>query len=146
MTSTPLSRLERIRAALAEEKLDAIYISGPVDDVYGRHSQNRFYASGFSGSSGIALITRDRAILAADFRYLEQAERQSAPRGFEVWKSEGKHAKWVGDLIRHADLCGKKIGVSRSDMTIGSFEALQKAVGDMPWGLRPEVGTASPII
>ena len=38
-------RLDRIREALAEEGLEALYISGPVDDVFGKHSQNRSHIS-----------------------------------------------------------------------------------------------------
>jgi Xaa-Pro aminopeptidase len=139
-------RLERIRAGLAEEHLDALWISGAVDDVYGRHSQNRFYASGFTGSSGVALITRDRAVMAVDSRYVEQAARQCEPRGFEVWKMEGKQTKWLPELVKHAGVASAKIGVSRADMTLGAFDAFQKAVAEMPWGLRPRAGSASPII
>jgi Xaa-Pro aminopeptidase len=139
-------RLDRIRAAMAEEQLDALYISGAVDDVYGRHSQNRHYSSGFSGSAGVVLVTRDRAVVAVDSRYVEQAGRESAPHGFEVWKTDGRRAHWVPELLKHADLCGKKVAVSAADMTVAEFEGLRRAVEGMAWGLRPTVGTASPII
>ncbi|MBK7723753.1 MAG: aminopeptidase P family N-terminal domain-containing protein [Dehalococcoidia bacterium] len=39
---------------------------------------SRYYTSGFTGSAGVVLVTRERAIIAADFRYTEQAERASA--------------------------------------------------------------------
>jgi Xaa-Pro aminopeptidase len=144
--STAATRLARIRAALAEERLDALYVSGAVDDVYGRHSQNRFYASGFSGSAGAALITRDRAIMAVDSRYVEQAGRECAPRGFEVWLTSGRQAKWLPELVTHAELPGAKIGVSGADMTLRAFEAFKKSIDELAWGLRPSVGPASPII
>lgn len=139
-------RLDCIRAALAEERLDALWVSGPVDDVLGRHSQNRFYVSGFTGSAGHALVTRDRAILAVDFRYVEQAEREAAPNGFEVWQYRSKQREWVPELVKHADLPGKRVGVSTADMTYGAYLALQAAVKVLPWGLRPDLGPASPIL
>ncbi len=143
---TKPSRLERIRAALEEERLDALFISGAVDDVYGRHSQNRFYASGFTGSAGAALVTRDRAIVAVDSRYLEQAGRESQPRGFEVWEAKGRQTTWLPELLKYAALFGAKLGISGADMTLRAHEAVQKALAEMPWGKRPTVGLASPII
>jgi Xaa-Pro aminopeptidase len=139
-------RLERIREAIAEERLDALYVSGAIDDVYGRHSQNRRYVSGFTGSAGAALVTRDRAIMAVDFRYTEQAERECGPRGFTVWKTEGRPDKWFPKLMKEADLPGRRIGISAADMTLASLGRLQRAVGEMAWGLRPELGPASPIV
>ena len=39
--------------------------------------ENRRYLSGFAGSAGYLLISRDAAVLATDFRYTEQAELQA---------------------------------------------------------------------
>ena len=139
-------RLARLRAALDEERLDAIWISGPVDDVYGRHSQNRLYVSGFSGSAGVALVTRERAIMAVDFRYTEQATRETGGRGFEVWETKERQLKWFEKLVKHAELPGKRIGVSMADISGAGYLALQKAANEMAWGLRPEVGPASELI
>ncbi len=140
------NRLDRIRAALAEERLDALVVSGPVDDVYGRHSQNRFYVSGFTGSAGLALLTRDRAIMAVDSRYVEQAERECAPRGFEVWKQEGRWEQWVPALLKHAGLAGARVGLSAADTTLGAWERWNKCVLEMPWGVRPTLGPASRVV
>ncbi len=139
------TRLERIRAALAEERLDALLISGAVDDVYGRHSQNRFYASGFTGSFGFCVITLDKALMAVDSRYVEQAEREAKPNGYEVWKFK-QRGSWIADLAKEMDLAGKRIGISAADMTLDTYERLRRAVEGITWGLRPEIGLASPII
>ena len=82
-------RLDRIRAALAEAELDALLVSVPVDDGFGRHADNRKYVSGFTGTAGTALVTMEKALFAADFRYTEQAEIECVPRGFEVFKALG---------------------------------------------------------
>jgi Xaa-Pro aminopeptidase len=140
-------RLTRIRAALAEAKLDALYISSPVDDSYGRHSQNRQYVSGFSGSTGRALITRDRAILAVDFRYVEQAEREAVPLGFEVWKtSPSRQKEWLPRLFADAELAGTTIGISRDDVSYGEFVTVQEAARSMPPGARPKLKPAPRIV
>lgn len=142
-----MDRLTRIRAAMDEEKLDALLITGPVDDVYGRHSQNRFFVSGFTGSAGVAVVTRDRAILAADSRYVEQSGHECVPRGFEVWKTGSRRLKgYFADFVKDARLGGKVIGVSAADCTLRDLAAMQHAVLDLPWGLRPTIGPASPIV
>ncbi|MFN0093573.1 MAG: aminopeptidase P family protein [Dehalococcoidia bacterium] len=142
-----MDRLTRLRAALEEERLDAILITGPVDDVYGRHSQNRFFVSGFTGSAGVVLVTRDKALLAVDFRYVEQAERESVPRGFALWETGSRRLKgYFAEFVKEAGLGGKRIGVSAADCTLRDMETMQRAALDLPWGLRPQLGPASPLI
>jgi Xaa-Pro aminopeptidase len=62
--------LERARAYLAgaAERVDALLIARP---------ENRRYVTGFTGSAGLVLVTRDAALLAVDFRYYEQAAAQA---------------------------------------------------------------------
>ncbi|MGE5596988.1 MAG: aminopeptidase P family protein [Hyphomicrobiales bacterium] len=139
-------RLERIRAAMAEEGLDALWVSSAVEDMFGLHAQNRTYVSGFTGSTGHVLITRERALIALDFRYTEQGAQECAPFGFEVWERKGRTADWVPKLVREAGLAGANIGVSRADMSVEEFEAIRRALEELPWALRPRIGPASPII
>ncbi|MCA9831123.1 MAG: Xaa-Pro peptidase family protein [Dehalococcoidia bacterium] len=137
-------RLERLRAAMDEERLDALWVSGPVDDVYGRHSQNRFYVSGFTGSAGAAVVTKTRSIMVVDSRYTEQAMRECEE--YEVYEYRGKTDDWLPKLIRDAELAGARIGVSAADMTAGAYERFQRALSEVPWGSRPAAGLASPIV
>lgn len=139
-------RLPRVRAAMAEAGLEALYVSGPVDDVFGRHSANRRYLSGFTGSAGAAIITPQRAILAVDFRYIEQAERESAPLGFEILRVTCRERRSFGEVARHAGLAGKRVGLSKADLSYQAFLAIQDAVAEMPAAERPELLPAPPII
>jgi Xaa-Pro aminopeptidase len=61
-------RLERMLDELDRRELGGMLVSRP---------ENRRYLSGFTGSAGILLINRDRAVLAADSRYTEQANDQA---------------------------------------------------------------------
>ncbi|HPU00485.1 MAG TPA: Xaa-Pro peptidase family protein [Bacillota bacterium] len=72
-------RLKRLQEELKKRSLDAILITHPA---------NRFYISGFSGSNGVLLISAGEAFLFTDFRYLEQAEKQSPH--FKVCSWKGK--------------------------------------------------------
>jgi Xaa-Pro aminopeptidase len=140
-----MNRLDRVRARLEEAKLDALLVSGPVDDVFGRHSQNRQWLSGFTGSTGRVVITWDRAVIAVDFRYLEQAERECVPRGFEVFKVVGREKQWLADLVAAVGLEGKTVGLSGADITFGAAEALKKAARSIRTG-RPRFVVANGII
>ncbi|ASS74985.1 Xaa-Pro dipeptidase [Tumebacillus algifaecis] len=60
-------RLIRLREAMTAQGLEAMLIL---------KKENRFYISGFTGSTGYLLVTHDEAILLTDFRYTEQATEQ----------------------------------------------------------------------
>jgi len=81
-------RLEKLRQILVEEELDAILIS---------QGENRRYLSGFTGSAGFLLISQDRAILATDSRYIEQAQDESST--FEVVRIQSALSKWLPPLL-----------------------------------------------
>lgn len=61
-------RLKRLRAFVKENQLDGIIINKP---------ENRRYFSGFTGSSGILVISDSENKLLTDFRYVEQASQQA---------------------------------------------------------------------
>ncbi|MGK2965756.1 MAG: M24 family metallopeptidase [Tepidiformaceae bacterium] len=139
-------RLSRLRALLEREKLDALLVSSPVDDVLGRHSQNRRYVSGFTGSTGIAVVTAERAVMVVDGRYTEQAERECVPRGFALFAMKGRLKEWLPGLVSEAGLAGKKVGISRADMSYGGYVGFAEAVAELAEGERPELAPAAPVI
>ena len=59
-----MSRLQKLRAELDRENLDAVLVSKPV---------NVRYFSGFTGDSTILIIGRRHKILVTDGRYDDQA-------------------------------------------------------------------------
>ncbi len=106
------SRLEKLRQKLAEKELDAILISQP---------ENRYYLSGFNGSAGFLLITEKKAILATDFRYVEQAKIQAPDYG--IFKMTGEMADWLPRLLADLDL--KKLGFEAGYMTFATYGQLK---------------------
>ena len=110
------TKLERLRQKLQEEELDTMLVSS---------AENRRYMSGFTGSSGYLLITQDDAVLATDFRYIEQAGQQ-AP-GYRVHRTRTGMG-WFPELL--SDLGSKRIGFESQDMTVATHEALVKAIED----------------
>ena len=116
------NRLERLRSQLAQNGLDAIFIS---------QSENRRYLSGFTGSAGFLLISQDRAILATDFRYVEQA-RAEAP-AFEIVRMQGAPSEWFPTLVSGLDI--QKLGFEGREVSLCTYKELTGAVGGMGRGI-----------
>jgi len=105
------NRLQKLRQRLAEKEVDAIFISQP---------ENRYYLSGFDGSSGFLLITPKDKILATDFRYIEQAKSQAAD--YEIFKIGGDIADWLPELI--AGLGLTRLGFEAEHITFDMYRQL----------------------
>jgi Xaa-Pro aminopeptidase len=127
-------RIERLRGKLAEQGLDGLFVSAPAEDIYKTVGANRRYLSNFTGSMGHLLITEDQAFIAVDFRYYEQAERESPE--FTLFHANGPMT-WLPDLIRLGALGGKKLGFESSGITYRLYTTLRKAVDDLSESDRP---------
>ncbi|HLT58086.1 MAG: Xaa-Pro peptidase family protein [Limnochordales bacterium] len=112
------TRLERLRARFAEAGIDALLVTGAA---------NRRYLSGFTGSAGTLLITRDKALLLTDFRYVEQAGRQ-APDFQIVHYDDPIQA--IGEQA--AKVPGRRIGFEAEHVTVAQMEKLRQAA-DVEW-------------
>ena len=113
-----ISRLDKLREALKENELDAILVSG---------AENRRYLSGFTGSAGYLFISPTEAVLATDFRYIEQAGGQ-AP-GFRIERIPASLA-WLPELAAAAG--AKRIGFEAQAMTVDTHSAFVKAIEEAP--------------
>ncbi len=137
-------RLTRLREKMENVGLDAFLVGAPGEDIFHTYAANRRYLSGFSGSMGWLLITADKAFIAVDFRYFEQAEKESP--AFTLFQATGGIEKWFGTLAGEAGLGGKKVGFEPGDVTVQAFQAVKKAIEEMPETNRPKLLAAPPII
>ncbi len=106
-------RLTTLREILTTEALDAILITQP---------ENRRYLSGFTGSAGVLLISQEQAVLATDFRYYEQVERQAPD--FHLAKVTGKFETILPDLIQQVG--AKRVGFESAHLTVDQHQQWQK--------------------
>jgi Xaa-Pro aminopeptidase len=101
-TSPQRLRLDRLREALQRHNVDALLVpsSDPHLSEYlpGRW-QGREWLSGFTGSMGTLVVTRNGGALFADMRYWEQAERELAGTGLVLVKiptaAAAHHIDWI---------------------------------------------------
>lgn len=82
-------RIEKLRELMAERRIDAYLV--PTSDYHeseyvGEHFACRKYITGFTGSAGTAVITRDWAGVWTDGRYFVQAAAELAGTGVELMR------------------------------------------------------------
>ena len=83
-------RISALRALMAEKGYDAYVV--PTDDNHqseyvGEHFKARAFITGFTGSAGTAVITKDEAGLWTDGRYFIQAEKELSGSGITLFRS-----------------------------------------------------------
>jgi Xaa-Pro aminopeptidase len=124
-----LSRLQKLRHSLDQKQLDVFIVS---------HPDNRRYLSSFTGSTGWLIISSRTAYLAVDFRYLEQARRESPE--FEVVLVKGDIVEWMPKFL--SELGGKKVGFEADHTSFGTHQKLLETINDkrLHFELIPAVG------
>jgi len=110
-----LNRLQKLRAKIDEEGLDAVLIC---------QMENLRYLSGFTGSSGWLLISNNHALLATDFRYVEQAKEESPD--FELIQIKGDIHNWLPGLA--SDQRWQKLGFEASHFPFASYLQLSETM------------------
>jgi Xaa-Pro aminopeptidase len=95
--------------------VDALLISEP---------ENVRYLSGFTGSSGWLLISGQNAILATDFRYVEQAKAESPD--FEITQIKQELPDWLPGLV--SDSGWHKLAFEGNSVSYESYHKLRQAI------------------
>ncbi len=117
---TIAARLERLRARLAAEGLDALLVGQP---------ENRRYASGFTGSTAWLLIGRETALIATDSRYWEQAS-QECP-GYELVQVRGRPETLMPEML--ARVGAQRVGFEAQHASYAEVEDLRRAAPEAEW-------------
>jgi Xaa-Pro aminopeptidase len=95
------SRLTKIRESIKRKGIDGFLVT----DI-----NNVRYLTGFSGSSGLILITRKETFFVTDFRYKEQAEKEV--KGWDIIIGKGDMIKTIKGLSKKTAI--KKLGFESS--------------------------------
>jgi Xaa-Pro aminopeptidase len=110
-----IKRLRKLRTSITKRGLDALLLSQPG---------NILYISGFTGSSGWLLISEQNAILATDFRYVEQAKGETPD--FEIIQTKQELRDWLPGLV--SDLGWHKLGFEANFISYDSYHKLSEAI------------------
>jgi Xaa-Pro aminopeptidase len=106
-------RLERLRRQLAQNNVEALWVSQP---------DNLYYLSGCEGLEGYLLITDQDAVLVTDFRYVEQAQRQSP--AYRLFRIMGKMAGWLPELLATVNI--RTLGFESGHLSFSAYRQLEQ--------------------
>jgi Xaa-Pro aminopeptidase len=93
---------------------------GDLDALVVTNLVNVRYLTGYTGSNGVAVVSRDRRLFLTDFRYITQAAEQVD--GFEVAKGE---RDLLGDV---AEAISGRVGFEDASLSVRRLERLRSLV------------------
>src|SRR6478672_726600 len=99
-----MEKLTRLREAMEKVNVDGFLITS---------TYNRRYMTGFTGSAGAVLISLKEAKFITDFRYVEQAGKQTM--GFEIVQHKGTLIEEVGKQAKEMKI--DKLGFEQDHLT-----------------------------
>lgn len=119
--STPLSALRNL---LVAQGLDGMIV--PRADAHQSedctpHDNKLAWLTGFSGSAGLALVLRDRALIFVDGRYQVQVRNEVSLDDFEI---HHLHNEPLADYLQSHVAAGTRIGFEPLLMVNSQFESL----------------------
>lgn len=118
----PLKRLGALRKKMAQLDIEALLVSQP---------ENRRYLSGFTGSAGYLIITAGAAVLATDFRYVEQAGRQAPD--FKLCQISGEASVWLPKIL--AEISFQELAFEADDLSVSRYDKLKEGTAGLGIGL-----------
>lgn len=105
-------RVEKLRSAMKKEKIDGFLVTSPY---------NLRYLTNFTGTTGLAVITLDKAYFVTDFRYTEQAAKQA--QGYEIVKNVGPIFDEVAKLCEKEEI--QSLGFEEAFISFAQYGQLE---------------------
>ena len=124
-------RVEQVRKMMEKDGLSAWYITGtdPHQSEYvAARWRTREFISGFSGSAGTVIITRDKALLWVDSRYYIQGEQQIQGTEYILMKQGMDGVDNPLEWLKNNMEAGSSVGVDGSTISIFDFHDMEKAL------------------
>jgi Xaa-Pro aminopeptidase len=118
----PAQRRERLARLLADESIDALMISSPV---------NVTYLTGFSGDSTVLLLTRDCLLLVSDSRYTGQLADECPGLPTHIRPPSRKLPEAVAEALQSLGV--RTVGFESNAVTVGEFEFLRQLAPGLEW-------------
>ena len=114
-----MNQIARIREELIKRGLDALLITD---------EKNQRYAAGFPFTDGAVLVTRERAYLITDSRYIEAAEK-AADENVCVQLFDGQHPLMSRLLAALKENGVRRLAAEEQKLSHGAWVAYEKRLG-----------------
>ena len=114
-------RVKLLREEMKKNGLSAWIVNGtdPHKSEYvSDRWQSRKWISGFTGSAGTVIITKDEALIWVDSRYFVQCAEQIQGTCYEMRKVDGPEATSPLDFLKETFKNGEKIGISAETLMV----------------------------
>ena len=124
-------RVQRLRSLMAEKGIDAYVV--PTADFHqseyvGEHFKARKFITGFSGSYGTAVITKDDGGLWTDGRYFFQAENQLSGSGIRLMKMFVGDTPSITEYLQENIPEGGAVGFDGRVLSMGEGQEYEEAL------------------
>ncbi|MEI4831084.1 Xaa-Pro peptidase family protein [Bacillus sp. FJAT-53711] len=110
-----VSRIKKIQEQLHRYEIDGLLIT---------KKENRRYATGFTGTAGVVLISPTSAVFITDFRYSDQAKAQVHEA--EIIMHKGNIEQEIAAQVNRLQI--NKLGVEENNMTLKQYTALKNYI------------------
>ena len=149
-TATKISSLQQL---LVDKGLDAWMVPG-TDPHQNEYLASRWYErswlTGFTGSAGVVVVTRDKAAIWVDFRYFAQADRELAGMNIIIHKIGEPGVPGLYEWLKSEMPEGDKLGIAGDLLPVTQYRNIVDGVPgvhietgenllDLIWEDRPPV-------
>ncbi|KAA0549456.1 aminopeptidase P family protein [Bacillus sp. BGMRC 2118] len=110
-----MNKIENLRNRFSEQNIDGLLITS---------NYNRRYMTGFTGSSGVAIISQDKAVFITDFRYTEQAAKQI--EGFEIIQHKASIIEEIASQVERLGI--QKLGFEEEHVPFSTYRLYRGAI------------------
>ena len=108
------------------EKIQKIFSDLNIDGLLLTDYYNKRYFTGFTGTTGQALITKEKKYFYSDFRYIEQATLQTKPYGFTFVRIERRAIDNIIECVEKHNV--KRLGFDDLSMSYSDYQMYSKAL------------------
>lgn len=109
------NRLEQLRKKLADSNATALLVTSPY---------NLRYLTGFTGTTGLAIITMEGAYFITDFRYIEQVAKECI--GYQVVENKGPLFEALASLVAEQEI--DVLGFEADYMPVSTYKIISQLV------------------
>ncbi|MBO2535024.1 M24 family metallopeptidase [Rummeliibacillus suwonensis] len=110
-----MGKLEKLREALQTQNLDALLIT---------NGYNRRYMTGFTGTTGVAIVSQNDAVFITDFRYTEQAGQQV--KDYRIVENKRTIMEEIANQVKWMGI--KTLGFEKDTVSYSMFEIYSKLI------------------
>lgn len=99
---------------MKEKNVDAVLITNML---------NVRYFTGFTGTTGVALVVGDKKFFITDFRYVAQGKEQVEKNSYELICENISTLKKVGEILKEFKV--EKLGIENQNVTLDQFKLFE---------------------